>query len=546
MSDYERADVLLPFLERFMAERSPFTAAKVMLRPDGALTVELERAGGDQVEVCWIETNAGAAVSIPASTGVVEGAAGSGQAARHVASRLHLLLRGKVPGLLEWRNRKPLRLSWSAHLFELVRPGLLAVGRTRWFDYALTRVDDDEGLISLEFKSSEARVLLRLTLTKLLGEVIPIHTWDPVALIIAEDDRGDKLRNLREHRVEDFTAYLLSRNLPPRFTLAFERGCAPAGYQPPDWNIDFLETEPQNFNLFFDVSAPGNAGLVAKPWDRLLDEITPDESDSAPDSAAFIGFGSEHLREVVPVLARRGVFNAGAVFPQLDQEALRGLGQAGLLVLNEWDYVATVFSGFLDRVQRPRISLPLPYGFQTAVDFVDRITRRLGISGRVLDDPEIAGLRERFDVVRARLRGRVLTLVGRTTEVADSMSPARHFGIPLADGLRELGLTLDILLFLDPNEVEDLDESELIVALGLDTYTADKIRFFSHSSQLNDQLSEGAGEAVYTEIHNDQRVTDAGRTPLTPRAFEPGFRGAIRTAENIESILDSGFLRDRL
>lgn len=664
MTDYERADVLLPFLERFLAEKSPFTAAEVTLRPDGALAVGLTRADRDPVEVCWVESATGAAVSIPASEGVVEGAAGSGQAARHVASRLQHLLRGKVPGLLEWRNRNPMRLFWGAHLFERLRPGLLAAGRTRWFDYALTRVDEYEGLVGLEFESREARVLLRLTLTELLGEVTPVHTWGPVALIVVEDDRNEEVRDLRKHRVEDFTAYLLSRNLPPRFTMAFERGDAPAGYRAPDWNIDLLETEPPDdtswfqmlqaspddgvisvyscdlecFNLFSYVSAPGESSRVAAPWaavpepghlgrirrvhlddyttimggdgpercleelatdakppelilyvdsclsrllgedvdgaverfraqhpipvvrydidlaqepylaqvrifwDRLLDAVSLDERDPTPDSAVFVGFGPEHLREVVPVLERRGVVAAGTVFPQLDLEALRGLGRAGLLVLNEWDYVATVFAGVLDRVQGPRISLPLPYGFQIATDFVDGITRRLGVSGAVLRDPEIAGLRERFDGVRAGLRGRVVTLVGRAAEVADSMSPARRFGIPVADTLRELGLALDILLFRDPNE--DLDETELRAALRLDAHADDGVRFFSHHSQLIDRLSEGPGEAVYTETYRDRRVTHAGRTPLTLRAFEPGFRGAIRTAENIESILDSRFHRD--
>ena len=628
MPDYSQPHVLLPFLERFLTEKAPFPAAQISLRPDGALVMQLSRAAGDPVEVRWVEAETGAEVSVPAAAGGVAGDAGSGQAARHVEARLRRLLRGDVPGLLQWRNRNPQTLFWGAHMFERLRPDLLAVGRSRWFEYALTRLDEYEGLVGLEFESREARVLLRLTLTELLGEAAPVHTWGPIALVVVDDDRPAAQARLPEHRVEDFVAYLLSRNLPPSFTLAFERGDPPEGYRPPDWNIDFLEAEPPDdtswfqmlqaspddgvttvyscdlecFNLFSYVSAPGESSRVAAPWaavpepghlgrvrrvhlddytaimggdgpercledlagasvppelivyvdsclsrllgedvdgavgrfkaahevpvvkydidlaqepylaqvstfwERLLAAIPPDDGDPAADTAAFIGFGPEHLREVVPALARRGIASAGTVFPQLDLRALRGLGRAGALVLNEWDYVSTVFGGVLDRLCAPRITLPLPYGFSAAADFVDGITRRLGVSGTVLDDPEVAALRTRFDAACEPLAGRPVTLVGRAAEVGDSMSPARRFGIPVADALRELGVPLDILLYREA----DLDEAELRASLRLDRYPEDRVRFFSHWRDLPDALRDAPGRVIYTETDGSR---PSGRRP---------------------------------
>jgi hypothetical protein len=659
LPDYSQPHVLLPFLEGFLTEQAPFNGAQVDLRPDGALAVRLSRPAGEPAHVAWVETTSGAPVSVPATWGHVEGDDGSGQAARHVEARLRRLLRGAVPELLQWRNRNPQTLFWGAHMFERLRPDLLSAGRTRWFDYALTRVDEYEGLIGLEFESRDARVLLRLTLTELLGEQVPVHRWGPVALVVAEDDRPADRRDARAHRVEDYVAYLLSRNLPPAFTLAFERGDPPEGYRPPDWNIDFLEAEPPDdtswfqmlqaspddgvttvyscdlecFNLFSYVSAPGESSRVAAPWaavpepghlgrvrrvhlddytaimggdgpdqcledlataptppelivyvdsclsrllgedvdgavrrfqsahdvpvvkydidlaqepylaqvrtfwERLLDACPPGEGDPATDSAAFVGFGPEHLREVVPALARRGVRSAGTVFPQLDLVALRSLGRAGVLVLNEWDYVSTVFAGVLDRLHAPRVTLPLPYGFDAAVEFVDGITRRLGLPGTVLDDPAVAAQRERFDAACRPLRGRPVTLVGRAAEVEDSMSPARRFGIPVADALRELGLALDILLYMEPG----VDEAALRAALRLDAYPEDGVRFFSHWRELPDALRQGPGSAIYTETYRDRRITSAGKTPLTLRAFEPGFRGAVRTAENVLGLLEHRF-----
>ncbi len=659
MPDYQQPQVLLPFLERFLTESSPFPAAHVALRPDGALLVRLERTAGDPVEVLWVETGTDAAVSIPATQGFVVGMEGSGQAARHVEARLRRLLKGDVPGLLQWRNRNPQTLFWGAHMFERLRPDLLAAGRTRWFDYALTGLDEYEGLVGMEFESRDARVILRLTLTELLGEKTPVQTWGQIALVVAEDQRPAEVRGLREHRVEDYVSYLLSRNLPPSFTLAFERGDPPEGYRPPDWNIDFLEAEPPDdtswfqmlqaspddgvttvyscdlecFNLFSYVAAPGESSRVAAPWaavpepghlgrvrrvhlddystimggdgpdrcldelgtadkppelivyvdsclsrllgedvdgavrsfsdnhrvpvvrydidlaqepylaqvatfwERLLDAWPPQDGDPSPNTVAFVGFGPEHLREVVPALARRGIADGGTVFPQLDLAALRGLGRAGLLVLNEWDYVSMVFAGVLDRIQAPRITLPLPYGFSASMDFVDGITRRLGVQGTAAHDPEIADLAERFGAARARLQDRPVTLVGRASEVEDSMSPSTRFGIPVADALRELGLALDILLYQEG----DVDEAELRASLRLESFPQDRVRFFSHWRELPDALRRSPGAAIYTETYRDRRITTAGKTPLTLRAFEPGFRGAIRTAENILGLLEGRF-----
>jgi len=655
-SDYQQPHVLLPFLERFLVQQAPLHGAEVDLLPDGALRFRLSGAAEEAVEIVWVENPGGAAVSLPAVQGYVEGPAGSSKAVRHVAERLRRLLRGDVPGLLEWRNRNPQVVYWGAHMFERLRPGLLAVGSTRWFDYVLNRADEYEGLIGLEFESREARVLLRLTLTELLAER-PVRTWGPVALIVVDDERDAELRGLREHRVEDYVAFLLSRNLPPDLTLVFERGDPPEGYRPPDWNVDFLETEPPDdtswfqmlqaspdervttvyscdlecFNLFSYVSAPGESSRVAAPWaavpkpdhlgrvrrvhlddytaimggdgpDRCLEDLAgasePPElivyvdsclsrllgedvdgavqrfsqdhgvpvvrydidlaqepylaqvrtfwerllkalpPGSSGDEAVFVGFGPEHLREVLPVLARSGVSRVGTVFPQLDLATLRGLGQAGLIVVNQWEYVSTVFGGVLDRLDAVPVTLPLPYGFQASVDFVDAVARGLGLSASAADDSEVSSLRARFDTACARLHGRSVTIVGRVDQVEASLSRTGRFGIPLLDALRELGLALDFLLFRSCDSGPD---EAAPAALRLEENTEDGVRYFSHWRELGEALREGPGEAVYTEIYRDRRVTAAGKTPLTLGALESGFRGACRTAERILAALETGF-----
>jgi hypothetical protein len=293
------------FLER-LAERierdSSVEQAEVRFSRDGSLEVRLAWRGR-RVRVEWRaradETVAEAA--LPRENGVVCAPRSEAPIDRreqaelhalctHVALQIEHLARTGPAHLLTWRNREFQKIHWGMRMLHRLCPGALSPGRTRYFDYRLTGLDEYEGLVRLRFESRQRTVVLRLSPT----DATPpdaLTSWGPIALSVAEDDRTDTERADRSHQVEEFVGYLLSRNLPAAFELAFERGDPPLGHLPEDFGVDLLNLVPPDdtswfymifasasdvaivtccdrecFNLFSFVTAPPEGWAAAAPW----------------------------------------------------------------------------------------------------------------------------------------------------------------------------------------------------------------------------------------------------------------------------------------
>ena len=251
MKDYSAAHVLLPFLAGFVEQKSPYRCRTVEMVRDGSLRFRM-KDGRRTLTLLWSEHSRGSPVEIPFPGGVVSSPSGGRAAARHLAGRLKRLLSGKPPDILLWRNRNPQRIMWGTRMFNNLCPKMLARGRTRYFDYTLSRLDQYEGSINLEFQSRRATVVMRLTLDSTAGKK-SLASWGPISLVVAKDERSQAERRKAEHRVEEYLGYLLSRNLPPRFSLQFEFDDPPAGYLPPDAHVDFLRVKRLDDSSFFEM-----------------------------------------------------------------------------------------------------------------------------------------------------------------------------------------------------------------------------------------------------------------------------------------------------
>ncbi len=213
-----------------------------------------------------------------------------GEICEHVARRIHCLQEETRSPLLIWRNRNLRTVYWGIRLFHRLCPDLLVKGKTRYFDYHLAAMDEYEGAVNLRFESRKRTVLLRLALAETLDRD-PVLRWEPIALAVQEDERTADERLDAAHRVEAFVGYLLSRNLPPAFSLDFDRGDPPAGHMPAEFNVDLLDVVPPDdsswfymimgsqpevavatccdrecFNLFSFVSSPPASSAVSAPW----------------------------------------------------------------------------------------------------------------------------------------------------------------------------------------------------------------------------------------------------------------------------------------
>jgi hypothetical protein len=242
-------DSLLAELRERIARDPAGAGARIELVRDGSM--RLRFPGG--AELRWTEQSVGAAVEVPVNpgNGVVSSSADRSLAV-HVALQLEHLARSTGSPLLCWRNRELSELYWGARLFGRLGPDLLAKGRTRFAGYQLAGIDEYAGTVNLRFESRDRTVLLRLTLRELTGED-PIAAWGPIALV------GD-----REDGVADFVGYVLSRNLPPSFTLRFERDDAPPGHLPPDFEVDLLRIAPPDDSAWFHMlfAAPEDVAIV--------------------------------------------------------------------------------------------------------------------------------------------------------------------------------------------------------------------------------------------------------------------------------------------
>jgi len=673
--DYSSAHVLLPFLAEFVQKKSRYNVLGVELVRDGSMRWRLEHQS-KPMTFLWSEGSRSSPVELGFSGGVVAAErtrkTAKGQekirlerAAKHLAGRLSRLLDGKPPNLLQWRNRNSQSIIWGKRMFNNLCPGMLVRGETRYFDYTVSDIDEYEGYLNVRFQSRRASVLMRLLLSD--GGEVPANaliSWGPIALVILQDERTKAQRRRAEHQVEEFLGYLLSRNLPPEFSLVFDCDDPPAGYQRRDQGVDFIRTKRLDDSSFFEMmfDTDGNIGVVSScdrecfnlfslvysakeswttiaPWqmlpsegylshcynvsltskdavmgdertERCLEQIAqspapPDliiffdscmhriigedvqgklsayrqkhsvplvyydirttqhpylqqlrdfwknlyrqvaRPDLAPDPdrVGFLGLGQEMDRLLETALSGLGIRVGGLVFPRLPLETIKDINRNSLMVANCWEFVRIMFSDMQAEMERPFIRLPLPYGVEGTNIWLDAVHRGLRSEPADLDGiAEISKAREEFMEERSRIQGRRVGLVARLRGVKNRLSPNLRFGVPLIGLLHELGLGIDLNLFVQPDEEAPAD-SEVSGWLGLDSQMGDSISCFHDPDQLMGVLERGDFELVYTEKYHDRRVTAAGKSPLELRQLSPGYSGAVDTARMVRGVLQAAFHR---
>lgn len=672
VSIYTAPHVLLPFIRRFMQEKSSYSFDAVELVRDGSMRFRL-RYGENKLRILWTEHERGTSGELSFKAGFVSleqrrkkpGRAEDQQtlhAIRHVARRIERLLTGHTPHLLLWRNRNPQRITWGTRMFENLCPGLLVRQQTHYYDYIVSRVDEYEGYINVEFQSRSASVILRITLED-HRHAKQLISWGPISLVVLEDRRTPAQCRSQKHKVEEFLGYILSRNLPPRFTLKFEFDDPPAGYRPPDSFVDFLATrrlddtsffemlfntpasigvvtscDRECFNLFSLVAAPKENWTTTTPWqsvparnylhhcynvnmdtcstimgddllDRCLDRLNnspyPPEfiilfdsclhrligvdfqqtikhfrqSSSIPvvyydirtsqhpylqqmkefwkdvflqaadtgrvprsGRVSFLGLHPYVEQEMAHLLQALGIESGALLFPHLPLGELKDICSSSLIVVNDWEYVRIIFSDMLAALDRQHLRLNLPYGVEGTRRWLARITKMVERDPDAVDSlDDIDRAHENLGMETRSLAGARMGIFLRARGASVQLSSNLRFGVPLVAFIHELGMGLDVNLFVDQDESPP--EPESLRAVGIDTRSGDSVGFFSHFRELPDRLKSSDFEFVYTETFRDERITAAGKIPVKLHVLLPGLRGAVKTARTLRGLLQSGFYR---
>jgi hypothetical protein len=275
-------------------------------------------------------------------------------------------------------------------------------------------------------------------------------------------------------------------------------------------------------------------------WKNVYEEVVDHHAGPRPYAIAILGMSPDPRGEPERLFQALGVEVAASVFPRLSLEGLRRIREAALVVSNNWEYVRIIFQDMLSLLDRPTLRLPLPYGIQGSAAWYHAVAEALDRHGERVDGlDEVQQAREQFEEHRAHIQGRRIGLIARYRGAENRLSPRLRFGVPLLPFLRELGLAVDLRLFVDAED--DPDAASTAGALGLDAAGADTVAFFHHWRELPGMLSRSRCDLVYTETFRDERVTSAGKVPLHLHQLLPGFHGAVRTARTVRGLLTSGF-----
>jgi len=283
-------------------------------------------------------------------------------------------------------------------------------------------------------------------------------------------------------------------------------------------------------------------------WKNVFLELADRQAGTRARRVAFLGCDPDVGDELARVLELMGLETGARVFPHLRVEDVQRLPSCGLVVVNEWEYVRTIFADMLQELDRPALALPLPYGVEGTSRWLDAVAGavrgdRVSVAGvegaRRIRDESAAGL----EAERARLGGTRIGVFVRYREgdrdVVEQLSPRLRFGVPLCEFLHELGLGIDLNLFVGPKD--DPDTARVAQSLGLRPGRGDSVGVFGSTSELAEKLERGEFPLVYTETFRDARIAAAGKTPLHLNQLRPGYRGAVQTARLVGGLVRSGF-----
>ncbi len=263
-----------------------------------------------------------------------------------------------------------------------------------------------------------------------------------------------------------------------------------------------------------------------------------------PRSVNLIGFRDDpELEELRGLLARVDVEVRGVLLPDLTVERVDRLPEASCNVFLPNQLWQHLYDQLLFGSRIPHRSPPAPYGFDGTIRWLEDVAGAFGSSAkqrRALSEAG-AGLRARFEELRAEAEGRRLGLVVRCDETYYLTRPASTAGVPLVAMLEEIGFGLDVFL-----HVRDRDSARRAAEEIHAVFTRPerhRVQAFDSPDGMARRLADSAADAFFSSHFFDWRVTAAGKNLFSLQHFEMGLRGAVRTAERLLGICRTPFYR---
>ncbi len=286
-------------------------------------------------------------------------------------------------------------------------------------------------------------------------------------------------------------------------------------------------------------------------WEPLLGPLRdpstrPTDEEIDPQGVNLVGMGpGETTNELVDLLRELGINVLGEFFPYFDPDTVAPLRRARLWVLNPWRVVQLGPGEILSDAGLDVLSAEVPHGVEGTLRWLDRVGEGLGREPPSQATRAALAARHapEIEALRASARGKSVAFVVPERHLAELADPAFFYGLNPVAFLTELGFGVTLVTTGGEGDARGSEVSSLDEGLGVDADADVRIVAHDPARSVVDTLRALDCELVYSEYTADERVAQAGKVQFDVRDFEPGFRGAVRTARRLLSAASAPFFR---
>jgi hypothetical protein len=279
---------------------------------------------------------------------------------------------------------------------------------------------------------------------------------------------------------------------------------------------------------FNDMLTPGSDYLS----ELLRHEIETGRRPKSPPRSTINVLGlppDETGRELLDLLGEAGIKINVSMVPFIDIKASRNYLKAGIQIITPNPYIQSMYDKvFMSLPIKTVVSVP-PYGIRGTREWLVRSATAAGMekSMKKVWRRHYGLFLRRFGKVRKIAAKTSLGFVISPEEYGIISDPTHMAGIPVLDMLDEFGFGTDLFVY------KDKAASDPPLLPRIKDHTRTRIHWFTDRRSLADLLKNSGCMTIYSDLHVDDRLVEAGKTPFSLQFFERGLGGAMRTVERL-------------
>lgn len=267
------------------------------------------------------------------------------------------------------------------------------------------------------------------------------------------------------------------------------------------------------------------------------------KTDSAdPHIANLVGFAPGKGRdELISLLEKTGVKTNTCLLPDVGIEAVAKYMDAGLQIFHPNRAYDEIRVTTLDKLALKGITPPAPCGpgrtflfLQAAAEAAGTMDLFLSFKAETYD-----GIMLRWEELAGASSEFRLGIVIEASQLVPLSDTTITWGIPILPVLEEMGFSLDILVFTPESGSRDI----AILKRHFIEPDRHKYQTFGNPEDIDNLLSQGEFQAVYSDVFLDSRLSRNGKAWFSIDIFEPGIEGAFRTLGRLQALCRLPFYR---